>query len=38
MASLSLIFARSTRYEAEFWDMAYRSPRAAGPPDEGGTP
>jgi thiaminase/transcriptional activator TenA len=38
MTSLSSIFERSTRYEAEFWDMAYGSPRSAGPPDEGGTP
>ena len=31
-------FERSTRYEAEFWDMAYGKPRPAGLPDEGGTP
>ena len=33
-----LIFERSTRYEAAFWDMAYGNPRPAGLPDEGGTP
>jgi thiaminase (transcriptional activator TenA) len=38
MTALSLIFERSTRYEAEFWDMAYGNPRTAGLPDEGGTP
>ena len=38
VAALSLIFERSTRYEAEFWDMAYGNPRPAGLPDEGGTP
>ena len=38
MAALSRIFERSTRYEAEFWDMAYGNPRPAGLPDEGGTP
>ena len=38
MAALSLIFERSTRYEAAFWDMAYGNPRPAGLPDEGGTP
>jgi thiaminase/transcriptional activator TenA len=38
MATLSVIFERSTRYEAEFWDMAYETPGRAGPPDEGGTP
>lgn len=38
MASLTQIFERSTRYEAEFWDMAYGSARPSGPPDEGGAP
>ena len=38
IAALSPIFERSTRYEAEFWDMAYGNPRPAGLPDEGGTP
>ena len=37
MASLERIFDRSTRYEADFWDMAYGSPKA-GSPDEGGSP
>ena len=37
MASLERIFDRSTRYEADFWDMAYGSPRT-GSPDEGGSP
>jgi thiaminase/transcriptional activator TenA len=31
MAALSRIFERSTRYEAEFWDMAYGGNPAAGP-------
>jgi thiaminase/transcriptional activator TenA len=38
VASLAEIFERSTRYEAEFWDMAYGSPRENGSPEEGGTP
>lgn len=38
MASLTAIFERSTRYEAEFWDMAYGGVAPAGPPDEGGAP
>lgn len=38
MASLARIFERSTRYEAEFWDMAYGSTRPTGPTDEGGAP
>jgi thiaminase len=38
VAALSLIFERSTRYEAEFWDMAYGNPRPASLPDEGGAP
>ncbi len=35
MSALSLIFARSTRYESEFWDMAYGA-TTAGPTREGG--
>jgi len=38
MASLARIFERSTRFEAEFWDMAYGDPRSAASPDEGGVP
>jgi thiaminase (transcriptional activator TenA) len=36
MVSLSRIFERSIRYEAEFWDMAYRGPDNDDPTDEGG--
>jgi thiaminase/transcriptional activator TenA len=36
MASLRGIFERSTRYEAEFWDMAYGTPRSVGSPNQGG--
>lgn len=35
LAALSEIFDRSTRYEAEFWDMAYGDP-SGGPTDGGG--
>jgi thiaminase (transcriptional activator TenA) len=38
LASLEMIFERSTHYEAAFWDMAYGNPRTAGLTDEGGTP
>lgn len=36
MARLSAIFERSTRYEAEFWDMAYGVATAASPTEMGG--
>jgi thiaminase (transcriptional activator TenA) len=36
MASLMRIFERSTRFEAEFWDMAYGSAHRGDPSDEGG--
>jgi thiaminase/transcriptional activator TenA len=36
MAALSRIFERSTRYEAEFWDMAYRGDTSAGADDGAG--
>jgi thiaminase/transcriptional activator TenA len=35
MASLAAIFERSTRYEGEFWDMAYGGPEG-GSPEQGG--
>jgi thiaminase (transcriptional activator TenA) len=38
MASLAEIFERSTRYEAEFWDMAYGSSGQAGSPEGKGAP
>lgn len=36
IAALTLIFERSTRYEAEFWDMAYGDPASVGPTEEEG--
>jgi thiaminase (transcriptional activator TenA) len=36
MARLSEIFERSTRYEAEFWDMAYGVATSASPTEMGG--
>jgi thiaminase/transcriptional activator TenA len=36
IAMLSRIFERSTRYEAEFWDMAYGDTATAGPTERGG--
>jgi thiaminase/transcriptional activator TenA len=36
MSLLARIFERSTRYEAEFWDMAYGATRRTGPADQGG--
>lgn len=38
MAALTEIFERSTRYEADFWDMAYGRPRSKTPADEEGAP
>ncbi|MGZ4148534.1 MAG: TenA family protein [Actinomycetota bacterium] len=38
MASLVQIFERSTRYEAEFWDMAYGSFGETGSPEGEGAP
>ncbi|MGZ4130457.1 MAG: TenA family protein, partial [Actinomycetota bacterium] len=38
MASLVQIFERSTRYEAEFWDMAYGSLGETGSPEGEGAP
>jgi thiaminase (transcriptional activator TenA) len=37
MSALSLIFERSTRYEAEFWDMAYGETAAGSTREGGGT-
>lgn len=37
MAALSRIFERSTRYEAEFWDMAYGDTSPGSTNDGGGT-
>lgn len=37
MSALSLIFERSVRYEAEFWDMAYGDTAAGSTREGGGT-
>jgi thiaminase len=38
MARLSWIFDISTRYEVQFWDMAYGEPAGDGVPAAGGAP